>query len=58
MDSLGNGPAVVGAERERPEDQEVQRALRKFDTLVSPQLPLSFYRDDSTPPVEAQGVRN
>ncbi len=51
-------PAVVGAERKRAEDQEVQRALRKIDTLVSHQLPFSFYRDDSTPPVEAQGVRN
>ena len=55
MDSFGNGPAVVGAEGESSEDQEVQRALRKVDTLVSHLLPLGFYRDTSTPPVEAQG---
>jgi hypothetical protein len=58
MDSFGNGPAVVGAEGECSEDQEVQRALREIDTLVSHQLPLSFYTDDSIPPVEAQGGRN
>src|SRR4029077_17361126 len=55
MDSFGNRPAVVGAEGECSQDQEVQRALRKINTLVSHQLPLSFYRDDSIPPVGAQG---
>ena len=49
MDSFGNGPAVVGTECECPENQEVERALRKVDTLVSHLLPLSFYRAIALP---------
>jgi len=33
MDALGDGPAVHGFKSESPEDQEIERALRKIDAL-------------------------
>ena len=34
LDPLGDGPAVL-LERQRAEDQQIQRALRKVDALVA-----------------------
>ena len=34
MEALGNAPAVLGAEGESSENQEIQSSLRKFDALL------------------------
>jgi len=45
LDALGDGPAVLRAERERAEDEEVERALRKFDTR-NRHVPLYLLQDN------------
>jgi len=55
LDPLGYRPAVLGTEREGSQDQQVQRALWKLQSLVAHLLPFCFDRKDSTRLVEAQG---
>ena len=51
--AFGNRPAVLRLQRERPEDQEIERSLRKRESVGGQLLPLPFYINAT--PLEAQG---
>src|SRR6266581_2854150 len=42
VDTFGNRPAVLRFQGKRPEDQQIQRALRKIDSAVRHLFPLSL----------------
>src|SRR4051812_15989532 len=59
LDALRDGPAVLWLERERSEDQQIERALRQIDAFAThhPVSPFALLQEHSvTTPVEAQRV--
>src|SRR4051812_35443582 len=58
LDALRDGPAVLRLERERSEDQQIERALREIDAFAThePVSPFALLQEHSvTTPVEVQG---
>jgi hypothetical protein len=47
---------VLGSDRQRSQNEQVQRPLRKIDMLVRHPLPFGFYKSSTFFVVEAQGV--
>ena len=54
LHSFRDRPAMLRRQCKRLQDQQVERTLRKFDS-VSHMLPFHFYRKYTWIPVEAQG---
>src|SRR6516165_8921736 len=44
VDALGNGPTVLRSERQRAQNQKIERALRKIEHRFRHASPLRFYR--------------
>src|SRR4051794_35554976 len=53
MDALGDRPTVLRSERKRLQDEEVERALRKVETLIHG-FPLVLLQEDTSRHVEVQ----
>src|SRR3954447_21021976 len=58
LDALGYGPAVLRFQRKGLQDEQIQRSLRKVDTVrFGHALPSHFYKEHTRSLVEAQGER-
>src|SRR5438270_7934222 len=55
LDALGNGPAVQRTQRYSFQNQQIQSALGKIDSLLGHNAPCPLLQEDSPLSVEVQG---